>query len=168
MTHRTSTGAVFTAESVESALENHRKLGTIESWRATGEAKPNHARPLYVVQTTGDRPFELATIWEARAFVAGLASAQYAFQRRQEIRDQAREQDEAERQKRLQAEHDRDAFVTEHYDCATCGSDAGQRCVRTVADETPYAAHPHAARIDRANRSQHDNGLVLAQGAMPR
>jgi hypothetical protein len=74
MTYRSS-GATFTRETVEYALDLHQREGRIRSWRNWHEDKPGRRRPMYTVHLSGGHFLDLATVHEAHAFLAGLTSA---------------------------------------------------------------------------------------------
>jgi hypothetical protein len=142
----------FTHETVERALDIHQDAGLIRSWhrdRRTPGPSGTRAIPLYVVTITDGTQLNLANIWEAHAFVCGIASARQAQQRKEAAEAAQRARDEEVRRQRLEEEHDREEKAISWVECTTCGQPAGTKCIRTVEDPTPYAAHPHAARMDR-------------------
>lgn len=79
MTYNTRDGARFDSSTIERALDLHQEQGRFVSWHNWHEDKPSRRRPLYTVTCTGGRPLDLATMHEARAFLAGLTSANAAI-----------------------------------------------------------------------------------------
>jgi hypothetical protein len=153
-------GTEFTHESIEHALISHKEAGLIRSWwrdPRTQGASGTRTVPLYWVMSSDGKPIGLANVWEARALLFGLSSARQEQERRANAEARAREADAAEREQRLAAERAEDERVTAAAGCPGCGAQPGQRCTRDVRDDTPYAAHPHAARRDRARTNTPDD-----------
>ena len=81
-------GCQLTRDSVERALDQHQAAGLITRWHNWHEDRPSRKRPLYTV-TLVTRPspsgaviphvIELASLHEAHAFIAGLVSANDAW-----------------------------------------------------------------------------------------
>ena len=71
----------ITRDSIEHALNIHEASGNIARWHNWHEDRPSRRRPLYTVTLAGPAPqhtVDLATLHEAHALCAGLASAEYA------------------------------------------------------------------------------------------
>lgn len=75
-------GDTFTHTSIQEALDAHERAGLIRSWhrdkRTHGNAGTREI-PLYVVTAADGHEVHLANVWEASAFLWGLASARHAI-----------------------------------------------------------------------------------------
>lgn len=80
--YETRDGGRFSRTTVEDALRLHQRDGIIRGWqrdpRARG-ASGTRAVPLYVVTLACGREADLATLWEAHAFLNGIATARRAL-----------------------------------------------------------------------------------------
>lgn len=80
MTLRTNDHCLITPDSVERAFGIHQASGKIARWHNWHETRPGRKRPLYtVVLAHGGLPanettLDIATLWEAHALCAGLAT----------------------------------------------------------------------------------------------
>lgn len=74
----------ITPDSIEHALDLHQKSGNIARWHNWHEDKPGRRRPLYTVVLAGPggHVIDLASLHEAHALCAGLASAEAAARTR--------------------------------------------------------------------------------------
>jgi hypothetical protein len=82
--YRVRDGVSFTREAVERALNLHQVTGYIKAWRAlsTDTDKGTRTYPIYEVTLTNGDTLGLANMWEAHAFVNGIATARQAQQRK--------------------------------------------------------------------------------------
>lgn len=74
--------ATFTLDSVERALTVHVHDGLIKEWHRDRRTVGNcgtHVIPLYWVTTSNGWRLALANIWEAHAFVNGIATTRQAY-----------------------------------------------------------------------------------------
>lgn len=78
-TYTMRAGVSFTRESVERALSIHRDAGLIKGWYPIADSKGTRNSPLYRVEVSNGDWLDIATIWEAHAFVNGIATTRQAF-----------------------------------------------------------------------------------------
>jgi len=74
-------GGQFTRDTIEAALSSHQSAKLIREWqRAPHSFSGILHYPVFIVTLADGKHLELATMWEAHAFVAGLASARHAYE----------------------------------------------------------------------------------------
>lgn len=83
-TYKVSDGVTFTRESVERAFYTHQKAGLIKEWHRVRDEnidRGSRDNPIYKIRLTNGDMLGLANMWEAHAFVVGIATTRQAFQR---------------------------------------------------------------------------------------
>ena len=133
-----------TRAEVERKLARHRHEGNIEDWRPTLTRKAGYAVTLFSGREVA------MSLYEALAFTYGLDSAYEADQFRRAAELRARADYAAQKAAEAAEQRDMDQKVIEATGCPYCKQPAGQRCVREVEDNTPWAPRPHAARAEQA------------------
>lgn len=73
-------GGQFTRDTIEAALSSHQSAKLIREWQRAPHSFGILHYPVFIVTLADGKHLELATMWEAHAFVAGLASARHAYE----------------------------------------------------------------------------------------